>query len=498
MNNIRVFSCACVLGLFQSGILAQNSEAVHIKIDASLNGELINIDTTIQNINDFNLGDYLQKLGIDDDMSELNIDITDDSAFNFDFNFDEDALEGMMHGLQNIELPEIPEMPDMPALAPFENMYFYNGNKAFLGVMTESTENNDGVIITEVIENTAAAEAGLKEGDIILSVNGKTVESTNNLIEILSRFAPGEKVDITYLRENKTETLSATLKENEESKNWEEYEQNWENWSKEYEQNWKDWEADSSKFAFKEKGFLGVIIDDMDNTPGVAISEIVENSAAAEAGLKAGDIINSIDGKEMKNYDEVVSAISSKMPGDIININYTREGKTYDVKATLKGNKMMYWNNEGKEEGNIFNFNSPAPGIKVYTCPGTSNAYNYCLKGSGNKNINMSIKVIGDDEVAPSAEQTGKETATLLDPETIQFYPNPSTGSFTLKFTLRTNGDTDITVRDVKGKIVYDESLKGFEGSYEKVINLGDAAKGTYFINVKQNDYTATKQIVLQ
>ncbi|MFN0275671.1 MAG: PDZ domain-containing protein [Chitinophagales bacterium] len=498
MNTVKKILSTAAVAFFPLFSFAQNKEEVHIKIDANINGEQINIDTTIDDLSDFDLEEYLEKLGIEDDMSELNIDITNDAAFDFDFNFDEDALEEMMHGLQNIEIPELPEMPEMPALAPLENMYFNNGNKAFLGVMTETTENNEGVKITEVIENTAASEAGLKEGDVILKIDEKTVESTNNLIEVLSRYEPGDKIQITYTRENKPGTTSATLKENEKYTDWKEYELKMEDWGKEYEKNWQDWKMDSSRFTFGEKGFLGVIINDMDDKAGVEISEIVENSAAEEVGLKEGDIINSIDGKEMKNFDDVLEAIQNTKPGDVINVNYSRDGKSYDVKATLKGNKVMYWNNEGDEEGSIFRFHTPGPGIKVRSYPGTSDAYCYSLDSTGSKNIKMSIKIIGYDAKAPSSENDGKQAGTLLDPETIQFFPNPSNGSFTLKFDLATNGNTDITVRDLKGKIVYEESLKGFEGSYEKVINLGNAAKGTYFINIKQNDYTATKQIVLQ
>ncbi|MBC8047569.1 MAG: PDZ domain-containing protein [Fimbriimonadaceae bacterium] len=507
MKAFKLLSILFIAAIPFLSVAQNNDEQVHIKIDALINGEQINIDTTIDDLGDFDLEEYLEQLGIEDDMSELNIDITDDAAFNFDFNFDEMALEEMLQNLENIEMPELPEMPDMPALAPLENFSFSNGNKAFLGVMTETMEKNEGVKITEVIENTAAAEAGLKTDDIITKIDEKTIESTNNLIEILSVYNPGDKVKVTYTRNGKIETSTATLKENEEYKNWEEYEKNWEEWGKEYEQNWQNWEKengdkwnqniDTNMYKIEERGFLGVIIDDMDNDAGVKISDIVEESAAEEIGLKAGDIINSIDGKEMKNYDDVLEAIQNKKPGDVINVNYSRDGKTNDVKATLKGNQKMIWKNKGDEEGMIWDAPTPGKGIKVYSCPGPINAYCYTLDGE-KKSINMSIKVISNTAAAPSPDNSSKSTGSLLDPETIQFYPNPTTGVFSLKFNLNQNGDTEIIIRDIDGKVVYTESLAGFEGSYEKTIDLGQSAKGTYFINIKQNDYTATKQIVLQ
>jgi hypothetical protein len=505
MKNMTFFLLSVLCVNITDLLYAQNNDDLHIKIDATINGQQINIDTMIDEIGDFNLEEYLEKLGIQDDMSELNIDISDGTRFNFEF--DTEAFDNIIQNLESIELPELPEMPDFPALAPLEDMYFSNGNKAFLGVMTKTAENNDGVIITEVIENTAAEAAGLNEGDMIMKINDKTIESTNNLIEVLSVYNPGDKVEVTYMRDGKQQTTEATLKENEnyvdwekQNADWEDYGKEWEQWSKEYENNWKEWKMDSSKFHFEEKGFLGVVIHDMDEEAGAKIIEIVEKSPAEQIGLRAGDIINTIEGITIKNFNDVLQAIQSKKPGDEININYTRDNATFDVRAILKANKTYYWNTSD-DEGSIFHFNAPAPAIKIYSCPDKVNAYCYSLNNGSGKNINMSIKINSSADnppKAPAPGNIGNATATLLDPETIQFYPNPSTGTFTLKFELESNGDTDITIRDIDGKVMYKEYIQGFEGSYEKLINLKNAPKGTYFINVKQNNYTATKQIVLQ
>lgn len=80
----------------------------------------------------------------------------------------------------------------------------------------------------------------------------------------------------------------------------------------------------------------------------------------------------------------------------------------------------------------------------------------------------------------------------------IEVAPNPSSGQFNLKFELTTEGDTQISVLSSDGKIIYDEVLKDFKGSYNKEITLSDKTAGIYFVKVQQNHKTAVKKLVIQ
>ena len=72
----------------------------------------------------------------------------------------------------------------------------------------------DGLVITTVSENSAAAEAGLKKGDIIKSVNGVSLTLPSELQELVTNYKPSDKITIVYSRNNKDITTSATLKNN--------------------------------------------------------------------------------------------------------------------------------------------------------------------------------------------------------------------------------------------------------------------------------------------
>lgn len=69
-----------------------------------------------------------------------------------------------------------------------------------------------GVYVGGVNENSAGMEAGLKEGDIIIGIDGKPVNNVAMLQELVARRRPGDKVEVEYIREGKTNKTSATLK----------------------------------------------------------------------------------------------------------------------------------------------------------------------------------------------------------------------------------------------------------------------------------------------
>lgn len=62
-----------------------------------------------------------------------------------------------------------------------------------------------------IIADSPAAKAGLKEKDIIVAVDGKKVDQNNSLTGLLSTHSPGDKIELTVLRDGKTQKISATL-----------------------------------------------------------------------------------------------------------------------------------------------------------------------------------------------------------------------------------------------------------------------------------------------
>ena len=89
------------------------------------------------------------------------------------------------------------------------NKYFDSqkeqGKEVDLGTM-------EGVYVAKVDEDGSAAEAGIKEGDVIIAVDGKKVVKMSEFQEYLTNKRPGDKVAVTYLRKKQKKTATITLK----------------------------------------------------------------------------------------------------------------------------------------------------------------------------------------------------------------------------------------------------------------------------------------------
>jgi serine protease Do len=95
-----------------------------------------------------------------------------------------------------------------------------------------------------------------------------------------------------------------------------------------------------------ERGYIGVSIKDvdmkeakglgLDKAKGVLIQNVIKGGAGEEAGLKTGDIIFTVDGKEVNAANELQTIIGSKRPGENAALTVFREGKTIDVQVKLK------------------------------------------------------------------------------------------------------------------------------------------------------------------
>ena len=68
---------------------------------------------------------------------------------------------------------------------------------------------------------------------------------------------------------------------------------------------------------------------------GVLVQQIVHGGPSDKAGLKAGDIITTIDGRQIKDGDDLVNEITSRRPGSSIRLGYSRDGKQMDTTVTI-------------------------------------------------------------------------------------------------------------------------------------------------------------------
>lgn len=98
--------------------------------------------------------------------------------------------------------------------------------RAFLGVAFQEltpelakekniTATNSGLYVARVEDRSAALEAGLQEGDVIVAIDGAATGSTGELQEAMAKLRPGDTVEIAYYRDNKKHSTKATLRNNQ-------------------------------------------------------------------------------------------------------------------------------------------------------------------------------------------------------------------------------------------------------------------------------------------
>lgn len=74
---------------------------------------------------------------------------------------------------------------------------------------------SEGVYVGSVADRSSAREAGIAEGDVIVDINGTAVRKTSQLQEQVARYRPGDKITVTYIRDNKRHTANVTLLNNQ-------------------------------------------------------------------------------------------------------------------------------------------------------------------------------------------------------------------------------------------------------------------------------------------
>jgi serine protease Do len=85
---------------------------------------------------------------------------------------------------------------------------------------------------------------------------------------------------------------------------------------------------------------------------GVTVSDVVSGSPADQAGLKVGDTITAIEGKELKNGDDLVADIASRKPGSKVKLTFVRNGKKQDATVTIADRAKLFASRLGEEEEN--------------------------------------------------------------------------------------------------------------------------------------------------
>lgn len=269
-----------------------------------------------------------------------------------------------------IAISQTPEAPKEKELTR-SFAFTFDGDGAYLGVQTQEVNKENfakfglssvrGVAVEKVVENSPAAAAGLKGGDVIVRFNGEEVTSTRKLTRLIGEVDPDHQAKITILRNGREQDVTATMGKRPVPKfadgnfllrtpmprmtpmpNLKDFPR------VEMPQIYGVPDGEGRSFTWRagEGRMIGVGVTPLTKqlaehfgvANGVMINNVREDSPAAKAGLKAGDIIVESEGKAVKREIDLIRTINEKKEGDV-QLTIVRNGNRQTVTVTPEKSK---------------------------------------------------------------------------------------------------------------------------------------------------------------
>ena len=162
-----------------------------------------------------------------------------------------------------------------------------------------SISETQGVYISDVTEGGAAADAGIKKGDILIQAGGRAVKKMSELLEVIGSRRPGDKMTVVVLRDGKEKTFNVTLRNRQG---------NTEVLKKEDMASLQSLGARFEPLSPAEKARFGL-------RSGVKIADAGDGKLA-EAGVPSGFILVKLNNKLVNSADDVAKILGELGPGD--------------------------------------------------------------------------------------------------------------------------------------------------------------------------------------
>jgi membrane-associated protease RseP (regulator of RpoE activity) len=296
-----------------------------------------------------------------------------------------------------------------------------------------------------------------------------------------------------------------------------------------------------------ERGYLGVMpcqYADQELGFGTPLDRVMDNSPAQLAGLRRGDVVTAVNGHLLNGGCDMISYISMHHVGESVAVDYIREGKpavvtmvlgpriftsttTYvidkvegltktwkfrDDNSTVQiiDQKNAIFTKEvmGKTQTFQINLETVVLGdVKYFALKdkmalvkkmmereineniiafgesSTTKMVNYVI--AVNPTTELPTETVNTMEIASPLTKQTVNSNIILEVNELSVYPNPNNGIFNIAFVTSEKGEANISVLDMEGKIIYEENLKNFNGSYSGNVDISNPAAGYYIVKIK-------------
>lgn len=199
-----------------------------------------------------------------------------------------------------------------------------------------------GVFVEEIRRGSAAEQAGIQQGDYILTIEGNQISSPDNLREALTGVGFGKEAEIVVWRDGRRQTLSASFAE-------------------EHQAGFRPGDVAGQENArtANDQAWLGVMLADTadENQKGVRIAHAYPSGPAARADLRSGDMIVQVDNRAVNSAEELSEAIREFEAGQTVTFSVRDSESTDEAESELRTVQVRLG-----RRGDFFDANQFPPG----------------------------------------------------------------------------------------------------------------------------------------
>jgi serine protease Do len=202
-----------------------------------------------------------------------------------------------------------------------------------------------GVEITRIEDNSPAAKAGLKVGDVVLEYNGQRVEGMEQFGRFVRETPAGREVKLAVSRDGNPQTVPVTLASRKDAmRAGEVFSSTWPGNGREFHFNMPEINIDLPQiYSMSRTSLLGVEAESLNPQlaeffgvkEGVLVRSVVKDSAAEKAGIKAGDVITKVDQEKVTSASELSGAIRSARSKTTFQVQVVREHREMTLNVTV-------------------------------------------------------------------------------------------------------------------------------------------------------------------
>ncbi len=174
-----------------------------------------------------------------------------------------------------------------------------------------------GVLINEVYEDDPAFAAGIKPGDIILTVDGEPVDSPNQLSRLVARVGPGEKAAIRILRDGKEMLYQVPMAERPEKPTLASL----------------PYQKSEIKLGLDVQALTAALAEEFElkETVGVLVSKVERGGLAHAEGIQEGDFITEVNRQPTRNVAQFSEAVEKVKPGQTVLLRIIRKSRAFFI-----------------------------------------------------------------------------------------------------------------------------------------------------------------------